>query len=63
MAERITLSLFEPVQAHKALMHAWVQAKALLMAGHCRGFAAADGCAQCRVSRVIAVTANSWGVA
>ena len=34
MAERITLSLFEPVQAHKALMHAWVQAKALLMAGH-----------------------------
>lgn len=34
MAERITLSLFEPVQAHKALMHAWVQAKALLMTGH-----------------------------
>ena len=33
------------------------------MAGHCRGFAAADGCAQCGVSRVIAVTAQSWGVA
>mgnify|MGYP000883414931 CR=1 FL=1 len=34
MAERITLSLFEPVQAHKALMHAWTHAKAWLTAGH-----------------------------
>ncbi len=34
MAERITLSLWEPVQAHKALMHAWTHAKAWLMAGH-----------------------------
>lgn len=34
MAERITLSLWEPVQAHKALMHAWIHAKAWIMAGH-----------------------------
>lgn len=34
MADRITLSMHEPVQAHKALMHAWMHAKALLMAGH-----------------------------
>lgn len=34
MSERITLSLWEPVQAHKALMHAWKHAKAWLMAGH-----------------------------
>lgn len=34
MSERITLSLFEPVQAHKALMHAWTHAKAWLMSGH-----------------------------
>ena len=34
MTDRITLSLFEPVQAHKALMHAWTHAKAWLMAGH-----------------------------
>lgn len=34
MADRITLSLWEPVQAHKALMHAWTHAKSWLMAGH-----------------------------
>lgn len=34
MTERITLSLWEPVQAHRALMHAWTNAKALLLAGH-----------------------------
>lgn len=34
MADRITLALWEPVQAHKALMHAWTHAKAWLMAGH-----------------------------
>lgn len=34
MAERITLSLREPVQAHKAIMHAWTHAKAWIMAGH-----------------------------
>ena len=34
MTERITLSLFEPIQAHKALAHAWTHAKAWLMAGH-----------------------------
>lgn len=34
MADRITLSLREPVQAHKAFDFAWRQAKALLMAGH-----------------------------
>ena len=33
MAERIVLSMWEPVQAHKALMHAWTHAKAWLTAG------------------------------
>ena len=33
MAERITLSLFEPVQAHKAIMTAWHHAKGWLVAG------------------------------
>lgn len=34
MADRITLSLWEPTQAHRALMHAWSHAKAWIMAGH-----------------------------
>lgn len=34
MAERITLSLWEPVQAHKAIGTAWTHAKSWLMAGH-----------------------------
>lgn len=34
MSERINLSLWEPVQAHRALMHAWTNAKDWLMAGH-----------------------------
>lgn len=34
MAERLTLSLWEPVQAHRALTHAWTTAKAMLAAGH-----------------------------
>lgn len=34
MSERLTLSLWEPVQAHRALVHAWTNAKAMLMAGH-----------------------------
>ena len=34
MAERIVLSMWEPVQAHKALMHVWTHAKAWLTAGH-----------------------------
>ena len=34
MAERQTLRLIEPVQAHKALMAAWVGIKAALMGGH-----------------------------
>ena len=34
MAERITLPLYEPAQAHKALMHAWTHIKAWLTAGH-----------------------------
>jgi hypothetical protein len=34
VSERITISLWEPVQAHKALMHAWTHAKAWLMSGH-----------------------------
>ena len=34
MSERITLSLWNPQQAHTAIAHAWTQAKALLMAGH-----------------------------
>ena len=33
MSERITLTLFEPVQAHKAIMTAWHHAKGWLMAG------------------------------
>lgn len=33
MAERITLTLWEPVQAHKAIMTAWMHAKGWLMAG------------------------------
>ena len=34
MAERITLPLINPVQAHQAIETAWRHAKALLMAGH-----------------------------
>lgn len=34
MPERITLQLWEPVQAHKALAHVWTHAKAWLMGGH-----------------------------
>lgn len=34
MPERITLNLWEPVQGHRALMHAWGHAKSWLMAGH-----------------------------
>ena len=33
MAERISLTLFEPVQAHKAIMTAWHHAKGWLVAG------------------------------
>lgn len=33
MAERITLALWEPVQAHKAIMTAWRHAKGWLVAG------------------------------
>ena len=33
MAERITVTLWEPVQAHKAIMTAWHHAKCWLMAG------------------------------
>ena len=33
MAERISLTLFEPVQAHKAIMTAWHHAKGWLIAG------------------------------
>ena len=33
MADRITLTLFEPVQAHKAIMTAWAHAKGWLVAG------------------------------
>lgn len=36
MAERITLSLWEPVQAHKAIMTAWQHAKGWLMASDTR---------------------------
>ena len=32
--DRVTLSLFEPQQAHKAIMHAWSHAKNAVMAGH-----------------------------
>lgn len=34
MADRMTLRLWEPVQAHRAFDSAWKRAKALLMAGH-----------------------------
>lgn len=34
MTDRLTLSLWEPQQAHRALQHAWINAKAALMAGH-----------------------------
>lgn len=34
MAERLTMSLYNAQQGHKALMTAWNHAKALLMAGH-----------------------------
>lgn len=36
MAERITLTLYEPAQAHKALMHAWTHIKGWLVAGDSR---------------------------
>jgi hypothetical protein len=32
--DRVTLSLWEPVQAHKAIMHAWSHAKNAVIAGH-----------------------------
>lgn len=34
MTDRITISLWEPVQAHKALGELWIRVKALLIAGH-----------------------------
>lgn len=34
MSERVVLSLWEPVQAHKAIGQMWLTAKALLTAGH-----------------------------
>ena len=34
MADRLTLSLREPQQAHKAIGDAWCTVKALLLAGH-----------------------------
>jgi hypothetical protein len=34
MNDRITLPLWEPVQAHKALQTAWMHAKSMLLAGH-----------------------------
>lgn len=34
MSERITLTLWEPVQAYASLRDAWTWAKAMLMAGH-----------------------------
>ena len=35
MAERITVQMWEPGQAHKAMTHAWVECvKPMLMAGH-----------------------------
>lgn len=34
MTDRLTLSLWEPQQAHRALQHAWTNAKAALIAGH-----------------------------
>lgn len=34
MSDRLTIRLWEPVQAHKRLMEAWTHVKAWLMAGH-----------------------------
>ncbi len=34
MAERLTLSMWEPVQAYQAITAAWLHAKNLLIAGH-----------------------------
>ena len=34
MSERLAISLFEPVQAHKAFSHAFAHTKPWLMAGH-----------------------------
>lgn len=34
MTDRIEIRLHEPAQAHKAIMHAWGNAKDWLMAGH-----------------------------
>lgn len=34
MADRLTLSMWEPVQAYQAIKAAWMHAKALLFAGH-----------------------------
>lgn len=34
MSERLTLRLYEPTQAHQALLQAWGYIKPLLMAGH-----------------------------
>lgn len=34
MSERLTLTLWEPTQAHKAIGNAWIHAKAWLLAGH-----------------------------
>lgn len=34
MSEKLSLSLHEPQQAHKAFAYAWTLAKAALMAGH-----------------------------
>ena len=34
MSERVTMQLWEPVQAHKAFMHLYNTAKPYLMAGH-----------------------------
>lgn len=34
MTDRLTISLYEPVQAHKAIATAWTHCKAWLMAGH-----------------------------
>lgn len=34
MSERLTITLWEPTQAHKAIGNAWGHAKAWLLAGH-----------------------------
>lgn len=34
MTERLTLSLYEPTQAHKAIGATWKHVKAMLVAGH-----------------------------